>query len=1102
MNPERTCIIRILLEAEDQNKKWGIVTTKENEVSTDYLSIPLELNGREIRIKLPAEEMDEYMDFQIDTGACRSILKIEKLDCKRINFANRIALGGILNRKDEYVTHGEMTMTIFANGEIFPHEFQIIDNTMNLDADGIIGADFLLRYECQINYEKGRFLIPLGRNRDDKVDENRKEKAENTRAIVHTENTDETVKTVLPEREAGGETFRINRISARSEGVVEVPCNWKAEVVCEKQEIRRGVFIGNTISKPENGMVKVSVLNTNEKNIELGVEVENIKYMPLSEFDIVDDRELTRLDGGTNEIEGMIDLSLCNNEERKSILAICKEFGNIFYMPGEVLGCTNNVKHRIQVGTGQAPINVKPYRLPQTHKLEVDKQIREMLKDRIIQPSDSPWNAPLLLVPKKAGPDGVKKWRVVVDFRELNKATIKDAFPIPNITDILDQLGKSNYFSCLDLASGYHQVQMDPRDAEKTAFSSYFQHYEFTRMCFGLTNAPATFQRLMNNVLSGLQGMKCFVYIDDVIVYGKTLADHNNKLREIFERLSDNNLKLKLEKCHFLRKEITYLGHKISSNVVTPDAEKVKSVFEYAVPKTHKQIKNESNKNNERQNTPAKRYSITCEKSADKIETNHNPNNGEIKNEISVNINKIGMVETRARVKQIQKKADSDSQSRASEKKRKTTIAKYYLNEERINKLRKKNYDVMVYVIDNEENARDKPYYNADAFSKEIGELVEHNKSQYLVFLPSECGDDTNRMNIQKCVENIHDLCERKSSKRVAVIMNKYAPEFYFALYEKIERLIAEGRRYVTIFFDEVIELKQQKDIERIVRLYHDSPIGGHLGVKHTLDRLKLKYKWKNMMETVSSYIEKSDKCQRNKITVHTKMPLKVTSTAKEPFEKISMDIVGPIQVSEKGHKYILTIMDDLTKYAEAVPIKNADSFTVAEAFVTNFVCRHALPKILLTDNGSNFISQMFEGVCKLLKIKHIRTAVYRPQSNGQIERWHRSLAQYIRAYTENELTRWCEWLPYALFVHNTTPHSATKYTPHELVYGVKAEIPTNIKSVEKITYNYDDYANLLRNRIYHANKIARDNTMREKEQRKGEFDKTANWYNWYICKK
>ena len=158
-----------------------------------------------------------------------------------------------------------------------------------------------------------------------------------------------------------------------------------------------------------------------------------------------------------------------------------------------------------------------------------------MERQGIVQKSNSPWNAPLLVVPKKMDASGTKKWRVVVDFRKLNDVTVGDAFLLPNITDSLNQLENSKYFTTLDLASGFHQVPIDPKDSSKTAFSTVYGHYEYLRMPFGLKGAPATFQRLMNSVLTGLQGIKCIVYIDDVVIDGNSLENHNSKLIEVLE---------------------------------------------------------------------------------------------------------------------------------------------------------------------------------------------------------------------------------------------------------------------------------------------------------------------------------------------------------------------------------------------------------------------------------------------------------------------------------------------------------------------------------------------------------------------------------------
>ena len=174
-----------------------------------------------------------------------------------------------------------------------------------------------------------------------------------------------------------------------------------------------------------------------------------------------------------------------------------------------------------------------------------------LLEDGIITESTSPWNSPILVVPKKAGVDGEKRWRLLADFRRLNEKTIGDAHPLPDITEILDQLGQSKYFTCLDMVMGYHQIALAPGQGPQTAFSTKQGHWEYTRLLFGLKTAPATFQKLMNSELSGLTGTRCFVY----------------------------------------RKEVNYLGHQITEYGVKPDPQKVMAMAQFPQPTTTKQLK-------------------------------------------------------------------------------------------------------------------------------------------------------------------------------------------------------------------------------------------------------------------------------------------------------------------------------------------------------------------------------------------------------------------------------------------------------------------------------------------------------------------------------
>ncbi|KAL4101219.1 hypothetical protein QTP88_021239 [Uroleucon formosanum] len=227
---------------------------------------------------------------------------------------------------------------------------------------------------------------------------------------------------------------------------------------------------------------------------------------------------------------------------------------------------SNTLTHKINIPENQEPIYKRPYRLPHAQMAEIDSQIKQMEKDDIIEPSFSPWNAPLLLVKKKLDASQIPKFRIVVDFRALNKVTINEYHPLPNITEILDQLGQCNLFSIIDLASGFYQIKLDEKSKELTAFSTNQGHWHFKKMAMGLKTSPCSFQRLMNNVMAGIVGIKCLVYLDDIIIYGKGLLDHNEKLRDVFERLRNHNLKIQPTKCEFLKQQCMYLGHIISEN--------------------------------------------------------------------------------------------------------------------------------------------------------------------------------------------------------------------------------------------------------------------------------------------------------------------------------------------------------------------------------------------------------------------------------------------------------------------------------------------------------------------------------------------------------
>ena len=230
-----------------------------------------------------------------------------------------------------------------------------------------------------------------------------------------------------------------------------------------------------------------------------------------------------------------------NKHERKQIIDLLNEFSNI-WKNNNSLPCTSLVEHSIPTGESR-PIYQKQYRLPQVLTKVVKSTVQTLLEKGIIQESSSPWASPVVVVPKKSA-DGSKKYRMCLDLRALNAVTLPDVYPIPNIIETLGHLGGCKYFTTLDLDSGYYQVLIDKKDKSKTAFNTPDGHFEFNRMPFGLINAPATFQRLMDSVLRGLKPERVLVYLDDLIIFNRTFEGHLESLRQVFSRLRDASLKL------------------------------------------------------------------------------------------------------------------------------------------------------------------------------------------------------------------------------------------------------------------------------------------------------------------------------------------------------------------------------------------------------------------------------------------------------------------------------------------------------------------------------------------------------------------------------
>lgn len=268
-------------------------------------------------------------------------------------------------------------------------------------------------------------------------------------------------------------------------------------------------------------------------------------------------------------------------EQQQTLRQLVEELRDVF---DDEPGRTTLAEHRIDTGTAR-PIRQQPYRLPYAHRPTVEQELVKMEAAGIITPSNSQWASPVVLVPKKDG-----TMRMCVDYRKLNSVSAADAYPMPRIDELIDRLAGAKYVSTLDLTRGYWQVPVAPESQSKTAFTTSFGLFNFTVMPFGLHGAPATFQRMMDNLLRGT-GSYSAAYLDDLVIYSSTWEEHLLQLRSILLRLRKAGLTAKPSKCKLAARQCVYLGHVVGNGEVRPEVSKIKAVADFPCPETKKDVR-------------------------------------------------------------------------------------------------------------------------------------------------------------------------------------------------------------------------------------------------------------------------------------------------------------------------------------------------------------------------------------------------------------------------------------------------------------------------------------------------------------------------------
>lgn len=422
----------------------------------------------------------------VDTGAGVSVIKAFCLGENKSIKKTSVKLNGVSGK---ICVLGKVHSTLdFGKNIKIRNNFFVVPN-FECQVDGILGMDFIRALGAKLDYEK---------------------------ATISFKYQDKTLEFGL----AG--LAKYCSVPARCEKIMWIDHNGSEDCVVLPQEVCNGVFIGGAVVRPRKGKIPVKVLNINEKEVSLKNVAPVLRK--LEEFNIVNFEKVKERDTDrVTQLLNTVDLDHLPCKEKQSLQGLIAKYADIFHLPGDKLETCNVYNQHIQTKVDSSPVYVKPYRVPFSQKAEIQKQIHEMLDNDIIEPASSEWSSPILMVPKKTKAGEPQKWRLVVDYRKLNLQLVDNKFPLPNITDIFDSLAGAIYFTHLDLAQGYYQVGLDPESRRVTGFSTPCGQFQMKKLPMGLKISPSAFTRVMSIAMAGLSFSKCFIYLDDLIVFGRNM---------------------------------------------------------------------------------------------------------------------------------------------------------------------------------------------------------------------------------------------------------------------------------------------------------------------------------------------------------------------------------------------------------------------------------------------------------------------------------------------------------------------------------------------------------------------------------------------------
>ncbi|KAJ8352500.1 hypothetical protein SKAU_G00239760 [Synaphobranchus kaupii] len=805
-----------------------------------------------------------------------------------------------------------------------------------------------------------------------------------------------------------------------------------------------------------------------------------------------------------------------DHQQRQQLKSLLDGNADLFAVRDEDCTQTELVQHTINTDTAQ-PIRLRPHRMSPAKRLVAEEKVKEMAAAGVIEPSDSPWAAPAVLVQKKSG-----EWRFCVDYRRLNFLTTKDSYPLPRIDEALDHISGSSWFSSLDLRSGYWQVRLAPEAKPKTAFTIGHGLWQFRVMPFGLCNAPATFERLMERVLAAVPRSRCVVYLDDLLVHASDFQQALANLTDVLAAIRQAGLRLNPKKCQLLRRETAFLGHIVSERGVATDPSKVAAVRDWPVPGNVGELRSFLGLASYYRRFV--RDFATLASPLHRLTDKCRPFVWQEEQSMAFDQLRAALTEAPVLAYPDAKRpfiVDTDASNTgvgavlSQEDEDGERVVAYY---SRALGKAERNYCVtrreLLAVVRALHHFR--PYLQGSHFllrtdhasltwlltfkdpeaqeCRYCSRQEERDQVSPDVAVVQASGDaegwlPLTPMELREAQEADSTLGKVRSwleagQRPERSVVSAESPEVksYYSLYSSLvqrdgllyRRWEAPGRG------SDILQLLVPRALRPdVLRLVHGSVGAGHFGNNKTLHRLRGKFHWPGCRHDVELHVQCCDSCTAQKgPSQRSRAPLQQHLVG-APMERVGVDVLGPFPVTDSGNRYILVAMDYFTKWPKAFAIPDQSAATTAERLVEEMFTRFGAPAELHSDQGRNFESQLMAEVCKRLGVTKTRTTPLHPQSDGLVERFNRTLATQLAILASQHQRDWDRHLPLVLWAYRSAVQESSQLTPAALMFGRELRTPVDLvfgapPEPEEPSRTREEYYHRLRNRLLVAHDFAR----------------------------